>query len=65
MVSNGNAGKDDNTRADPHVVFDRDLCRGWRRLTPFDAVLVPVHYERVMTQETVAADLDVFVGRNR
>jgi hypothetical protein len=31
----------------------------------FHAMLVPVHYKRVMTQQAVAADPNFFVCRNR
>jgi hypothetical protein len=65
VVSNENAGKDYHVRADPHVIFDDYLC-GWRHhLTLVHAMLVPVHDKQVMTQQTVAADLDLFVCRNR
>jgi hypothetical protein len=65
VVSNENAGKDYHTRADPHVIFDDYLCRWRHHLTLVHAMLVPVHDKRVMTQQTVAADLDLFVCRNR
>jgi hypothetical protein len=65
VASNANSGKDYRVRADPHVVFDDNWC-GWRRyLTLFDAKLVPIDDKQVMTQQTVAADLDLFVCRNR
>jgi hypothetical protein len=65
VVSNENAGKDYHTRADPHVIFDDYLCRWRHYLTLVHAMLVPVYDKRVMTQQTVAADLDLFVCRNR
>jgi hypothetical protein len=65
VVSNANSGKDCRVRADPHVVFDDNWC-GWRRyLTLFDAMLVPIDDKQVVTQQTVAADPDFFVCRNR
>jgi hypothetical protein len=67
VVSNDNARKDYRARADPDVIFDNDWC-GWRHhltLSLFHPMLVPVHDKRVMTQQTVAADLDFFVCRNR
>jgi len=65
VASNANSGKDYRVRADPHVIFDDNWC-GWRRyLTLFDAMLVPIDDKQVMTQQTVAADLDLFVCRNR
>jgi hypothetical protein len=65
VVSNEKAGKDYHARADPHVIFDDNWCGRRRHLTLFHAMLVPVHDKRVMTQQTVAADLDLFVCRNR
>jgi hypothetical protein len=64
VVSNGDAGKDDHVRADPHVILNGNVCGRRRDLTLFHAMLVPVHDKRVMTQQTVAADLDLFVCRN-
>jgi hypothetical protein len=65
VASNANSGKDYRVRADPHVIFDDNWC-SWRRyLTLFDAMLVPIDDKQVMTQQTVAADLDLFVCRNR
>ena len=65
VASNANSGKDYRVRADPHVIFDDNWC-GWRRyLTLFDAMLVPIDDKQVMTQQTVAADFDLFVCRNR
>jgi hypothetical protein len=47
------------------VIFDDNWC-GWRRyLTLFDTMLVPINDKQVMTQQTVAADFDLFVCRNR
>jgi hypothetical protein len=64
VASNANSGKDYRVRADPHVIFD-DNWFGWRRyLTLFDAMLVPIDDTQVMTQQTMAADLDLFVCRN-
>jgi hypothetical protein len=65
VASNANSGKDYRVRADPHVIFDDNWC-GWRRyLTLFDAMLVPIDDKQVMTEQTVAADVDLFVCRNR
>ena len=65
VVSDENAGKDYRARADPHVIFDNNWC-GWRHhLTLFDTMLVSVQDKRVMTQQTVAADFDLVVCRNR
>jgi hypothetical protein len=65
VASNANSGKDYRVRADPHVIFDDNWC-GWRRyLTLFDAMLVPIDDKQAMTQQTMAADLDLFVCRNR
>jgi hypothetical protein len=65
VASNANSGEDYRVRADPHVIFDDNWC-GWRRyLTLFDAILVPIDDKQVMTQQTVAADADFFVCRNR
>jgi len=61
VASNANSGKDCCVRADPHVIFDDNWC-GWRHyLTLFDAMLAPIDDKRVMTQKTVAANLDLFV----
>jgi hypothetical protein len=65
VASDANSRKDYRVRADPHVIFDDNWC-GWRHyLTLFDAMLVPIDDKQVMTQQTVAANLDLFVCRNR
>jgi hypothetical protein len=65
VASNANSGKDYRVRADPHVIFDDNWCGRRRYLTLFDAMLVPIDDKQVMTQQTVAADVDLFVCRNR
>jgi hypothetical protein len=42
MVADGNAGKNDHARADPHVVFDGNWRGRQHVITMFDAVLVVV-----------------------
>ena len=64
-VSDAKAGKDYHVRADPDVIFDGNWCRWRRHLTLFYTMLVPVYDKRMMTQQTMAADLDLFVCRNR
>ena len=65
VVSDADAGKDDRARADPHVIFNDNLCGRRRHLALFHTVLVPVQDKRVVTQPTVAADIDLFVCRDR
>ena len=65
VVSDAKAGKDYRARADPHVIFDDNWCGWWHHLTLFDTMLVSVQDKRVMTQQTVAADFDLVVCRNR
>jgi hypothetical protein len=47
------------------VIFNNDRRCGRSQLALFHAMLVPVHDERVMTQQTMAADFDMLVCRNR
>ena len=56
VMSNEYAGKDYHTRADPHVIFDSHLCGRWHHLTVFNAMLVPVYDERVMTEQSCQLD---------
>ena len=47
------------------MIFDDDRRWGRRQLALFYAMLVPVHDKRVMTHQTVAADFDMFICRDR
>ncbi len=65
MVSKRHTGKYDRARADPHVIFDYDLCGEREYLSALHAMLVTVQYKRIVTQQAVAADLNFVVRRNR
>jgi len=50
---------------DPNVIFDDNWYGRRRYLTLLDALLVLIDDKRLVTQQTVAADFDLFVRRNR
>jgi hypothetical protein len=65
VVSNANAGKNYRVSANPHVIFDHNWCGRRRHITLFDAMLVPIYDTQVMSQQTMAPNLDLLVGCNR
>jgi hypothetical protein len=65
VASNANAGKNYRVSANPHVIFDDNWCGRRRHITLFDAMLVPIYYTQVMSQQTMAPNLDLLVCCNR
>jgi hypothetical protein len=65
VVSNANAGKNYRVSANPHVIFDHNWCGRRRHITLFDAMLVPIYDTQVMSQQTMAPNLDLLVCCNR
>jgi hypothetical protein len=65
VVADGNARKDDHHRPDPHMIPDGNWRRWRHHITMVDAMLVIVDDKRVMTQQAMVADFDLFVSRNR